>query len=337
MLKKILIGLGILIASAFILVFAFFFKADLSKEELADKYIKPTSKFMKLSNGAEMHYRDEGNQNKSVLLMIHGGFGSLQNWEGWIEPLKDNYRLISMDLLGHGLTGGYSDKIYTRHSERDAIHELLQKLNVKKYSIAGNSFGGGIALEIALKFPNEVEGLILIDSEGIPNGENGYDASQFTDEKPVSPDQAEYTKLTWLEKIGSKFIGPDVVKMQLENLIHNKELITDEFAEYFGNILRYKGTREAQILMFRQGMYLITSGDPMDLLPRLKEIKCPVLIMHGEKDSLVPVSVAEKFNEHIAKSEIYVVRKAGHMPMIEKPKETAKKVDNFLRYYRIGK
>lgn len=333
MIKKLLIGVSILIALAILIAFFFFYKSDLTREELAGRYIKPSSKFMKLSNGAEMHYRDEGNRTKPTLVMVHGGFGSLQNWEGWIEPLKNDYRLISMDLLGHGLTGGYPAKIYTRHSNRDAIHELLQKLSVKKYTVAGNSFGGGIALEMALQYPDEVERLILVDSEGIPNGENGYDASQFSTDKPVTPDQPAYTKLSFFENLGSKFIGPSVVKMQLKSMIYNKDLITNDFVNFYSDITRFKGTREAQLLMFRQGLHLVSSGDPMDLLPRLKELKMPVLIMHGKQDTLVPMQVAKKFNENIEISELAIVDNAGHMPMIEKPKETAQLVDTFFKKY----
>mmetsp|Transcript_61137 Transcript_61137/g.85041 ORF Transcript_61137/g.85041 Transcript_61137/m.85041 type:complete len:340 (-) Transcript_61137:344-1363(-) len=331
----------ILIVSIIIFVFVGFYKRDLTKEQLTDRgYVNPSSsKFVKLSNGAEMHYRDEGNINKPVLVMIHGGFGSLQNWEGWICPLQDDYRLISMDLLGHGLTGGYPDKVYTRYTNRDAIHELLVDiLNVTKYTAVGNSFGGGIALEIALQYPTEVEGLVLVDSEGIPNGENGYDVSQFgvSAEEIAHPGEPEYTNLSFLERLGSKFIGPTVVRTMLESMIHNQDLITKDFVKFHSDILRYEGTREAQILMFRQGLALIATNDPMDLLPRLKELKMPVLIMQGREDTLVPMRVAETFEANIETNDLVVVDEAGHMPMIEKPNETAKMVDDFMKKYQIG-
>ena len=127
MIRKILISSGAVIAIALIAVFAIFYKSDLSREQLT-QYINEESEFIDLPNGANMHYRDEGNSNAPVLVMIHGGFGSLQNWEGWVEHLKDDYRLISMDLLGHGLTGGYPEQVYSRIAERDAVHLLLKNL-----------------------------------------------------------------------------------------------------------------------------------------------------------------------------------------------------------------
>ena len=86
-------------------ILAIFFRPDLSREQLAAIYVNDKSKFIKLSNGADVHYRDEGNPNGPVLLMLHGGFGSLHNWEGWVPYLGNDYRLVSLDLPAHGLTG----------------------------------------------------------------------------------------------------------------------------------------------------------------------------------------------------------------------------------------
>ena len=82
-----------------------------------------------------------------------------------------------MDLLGHGLTGAYPDDVYTRHAQRDMLIQLLKALNISKYTLAGKSFDGGIALEAALEHPKQLEGLILVNSEGVPNSEGGYDVS----------------------------------------------------------------------------------------------------------------------------------------------------------------
>ena len=336
MFSKILIGLIVIVIVGVLAVFGLFYKSDLTREDLADTYITAESKFIDLPNGANMHYRDEGNPNGPVLVMVHGGFGSLQNWDGWVAELKNDFRLISMDLLGHGLTGAYPANIYTRHAERDAVHMLLQELGVKRYTIAGNSFGGGIALEVALEYPSGVEGLVLVASEGVPNGEDGYDASMFSNEEPVSPDSPDYATTSWMESLGSKFIGPSVIRYSLDSLIYNKDLITDDFVDYFGRVLRYQGNRESQLLMFSQGFSFIATQPKQDLLPRLSEIKCPTLVMAGKGDTLVPLRVSEAFDEHIAISDLVVVEQAGHMPMIEKPKETAADVRRFFNKYQIG-
>lgn len=305
MLKNILLSILALVIIGLIIVFALFYKSDLTRDELAKTYTNEQSKFIALPNGANMHYRDEGDKTKPVLVMIHGGFGSLHNWEGWIPELKNDFRLISMDLLGHGLTGKYPANIYDRQTERDAVHQLLQKLGVTEYIVAGNSFGGGIALEMALKYPDEVTGLVLVDSEGVPNGEEGYDTSLFNDDKPMTPADPDFTKPSLMERIGSKFIGNKVIKTTLDSMVHNKALLTDDFVDYYARILRHTGNREAQLLMFRQGMYLISQNPPTDLQPRLKEIQSPTLIIQGKQDTLVPMG-GQKFS--IKKSPIVSLR-----------------------------
>lgn len=324
-LKSIMLALLAIIALLGAGAFAYFYKPDMTRKELS-AFQTPQSRFIDLPNGANMHYRDEGNPNGPALVMIHGGFGSLQNWEGWINPLGSDLRLISMDPLGHGLTGKYPANVYTRISERDAVHELLQELGIRRYTVAGNSFGGGIALDMALALPDEVAGLILVDSKGIPNSEEGYDVSSLTDEAPLAPEDPGYAKLSWYERLGARFIGPSVVGSVLDGMVYNKELLTRDFVRRYGTIIRYRGNRDAQILMFRQGLHQVQQNGPQDLRPRLAELQMPVLVMHGVQDTLVPMRVAETFDSEITRSSLVRVDQAGHMPMIEQPEVTAQAV-----------
>lgn len=330
MLKKVILVMAGVILLAGLVAYGLFYKSDMSREELAEVYVTEASQFAKLPNGASMHYRIEGNPNGQTLVMIHGGFGSLHNWEGWVSHLKDEFHLVSLDLLGHGLTGTYPDHVYNRLAQRDAVHQLLQQLEIDRYALAGNSFGGGIAIEMALAYPEEVEGLLLVGSEGVPNSEDGYDTSRFIMDGAVGPDDPTYSAVSLAEQIGSKFIGPEVIAASLDSMVHDRKLLTKAFVDKFAKVLRHKGNREAQILMFRQGMHLISTNGKMDLLPRLKDIRSPTLVMQGRSDTLVPMRVAEIFDREIPSSELAVVEDAGHIPMMEKPAETAQLVKAFL-------
>lgn len=331
MIKNIVIGIAIVAASLVVIVCSMFYRSDLSKEQLG-MYINEHSQFVTLSSGANVHYRDEGNSTGKTIVMVHGGFGSLHNWSGWVAALSNEYRIISIDLLGHGLTGAYPINIYTREAQRDMIHELLSTLDVKHYIIAGNSFGGGIALEVALKYAENVDGLILIASEGVPNTPDGYDTSMFTDVEAVSPNDPKFTQLSFIETIGAKFISTTAVKFILESLFYNDNYLTDDYIDYFARILRYEGNRESQLLMFSQGLSAV-SQHPDDLKPRLSEINCPTLVMAGASDTVVPMFVNDTFNELIKHSELVVIENAGHMPMIEKSIETAQLVQSFISKY----
>lgn len=318
------------VALAAVCVGAFLYQPELTRQELSAALGGRESKFMTLDSGVSMHYRDQGKKDGPALVMIHGGFGSLHNWEGWTAPLGSQFRLISMDLLGHGLTGASPQKHYARTPQRDAIAALLNKLEVKHYAVAGNSFGGSIAIELARAYPNQVDALILIDSEGLPNRKDGYDASRFSQDRAVSPSDPSFTKLRWHERLAPRFVGSSVVRNALESMIYDQALVSDELVEQFADALRHEGNGEAQVLMFRQNLHEIAKNGPQDLLEKLPELKMPTLILQGEHDSLVPIAVAKRFDEEIPKSSLQIVKGAAHMPMLEKPLKSAELVRDFL-------
>lgn len=261
-------------------------------------------------------------------MLVHGGFGSLHNWEGWIPYLTKKYRVISLDLPAHGLTGKIPSNIYSRTTMVETLNLLINMLKVKEFFIAGNSMGGGIALQYALQYPRKIKGIILIGSEGVPNSEEGYDVSMFSDENPVLPTDPSYNKLSRTELFLSKFIGPTVIRTTLNKLIANKELLTPKFINHFERIIRYKGNREANVLMFRQ--WLDPDADSRDLESQLAKITAPVLYMHGDKDDLVLLEIATIFKEKLPNCELKSYKNSEHMSMIEKPQETANDAIEFI-------
>lgn len=332
MLKKILI-LSILVVLGLTLITALvLYKSELTRNDLSE-YMTPESKFITLANGANVHYRAEGNENGPTLLLFHGGFGSLHNWEGWVPYLKKHFYLISLDLPAHGLTGRIPGDVYTRETMIETSQLLMENLNISRFSIAGNSMGGGLALQYALDKPENVNALILIASEGIPNSENGYDASMFSDQDLKAPGDNGYNTLSTIENFLSKFIGPTVIRSVLEELVSNKNLITDEFVSWYGRIIRHEGNRYANILMFRQ--WMPPGAHPRDLESQLHSIHVPVLYMHGEDDHLVPLSVAKRFKELLPNSTLIQYPKTGHMAMIERPEQTAMDVLNFFKEKKL--
>ena len=102
------------------------------------------------------HVRDEGKADAMPLLLIHGSLGSLQMWDGWVAELKDRYRLISVDLPGHGLTGAWPRGEYTIDAYADFIEVLADTLHLDRFAIAGHSMGGAVAWTFAATRPERV-------------------------------------------------------------------------------------------------------------------------------------------------------------------------------------
>lgn len=329
MVKKILFGIVTLMVALIVLFISIFYKPDFTKKQLQE-YISESSAFMLLDNGANMHYRDEGNRSGEVIVFIHGRFTSLHCWESVINNLKDKYRIISIDMLGHGLTGKYPENIYLREQQSDAIHMLLDELSIYRYSVVGNCFGGTVAIEMALKYSDEITSMTIINSEGIPLREDDHADELIEEEYFISPDNPAYNNLSLLHKFGSRIVGTSLIRSALWEITQSETIdVSDSIIDNYERLLRYSGNREAQVLMLRQELYQI-SGNKEYLLPQLNAINVPTLILHGNKDRRMPLWTSELFKKSIKNSELNIIEDAGHIPMIDKPEEVANKISEFV-------
>ena len=134
---------------------------DLSPQVVHDLHANEQSKFIKLGGlqqGINLHYRDEGlnpvtHPDAPVLVLLHGIMASLHTWDGWVDTLKDDFRIIRVDIPGFGLTGPYADGIYNIKRSMDMIDQLTNELNISSFSLAGNSMGGFISWSFAANYP----------------------------------------------------------------------------------------------------------------------------------------------------------------------------------------
>ena len=305
-----------------------FLRSDLSREQLSE-YVSDDSRFLELPSGATVHYRDQGAREAPPVVLVHGGLGSLHNWEPWIPKLLGNYRAIRVDLPAHGLTGRIPGDVYTRESMVAFLHDVLGELGVDRFALAGHSMGGGVALLYALEHPEQVEALILIGPEGVP-GDDGYDVDGVCIDPDAAPDEiaVEDVELSLLDRLLALIGSPWVVGETLKYMVADDGLVTPEFAARFGRILRHRGNRHAVALMFRQ--YAAVTHDPRDLEPRLGELEMPVLIQIGVEDPLVPPAVGEKFHAGIAGSTLELYAGTGHMIMEEAPEMSLADAVTFL-------
>ena len=115
---------------------------DLTKQELIDKYANEKSFFYFLPSGAEVHIRDQGNKDKPPVFLLHGSNASLHTWEPLVAQLKDDYRLISFDLPGHGLTGATPQEDYSNIAMANFTREVIELYDFKSVTLVGNSMGG---------------------------------------------------------------------------------------------------------------------------------------------------------------------------------------------------
>ena len=305
--------LGILLTFALILsVFlSFNIYLDVPREDIEKKYADESSKFMILKDRSRIHYKDEGNKEGKVLVLVHGFADSLFTFDYMIPELEDEFRLVRMDFPAFGLTGKVPSNNYGPEAFVKVIHEVTNTLGISKFSIIGNSLGGIAAWEYALNYPNQLEGLILIAAGGINEREKERKLALKAVNSPLT---------RWLFRyVMPKFMIGKILK----NVFVDQSLINSKNVNRFHDFLILEGSREAIISMGTSGSYKINSKV-------LRNIKTPTLIIHGANDNIVPVETHEYLLSEIENSKAHIYDGIGHIPMLEAPIRTSKDIKEFI-------
>src|SRR5215467_1698546 len=136
--RKFLIG-GFLLLLAGALWYSS--QPDIPRAILEGKYGGPPSQFLTLPEGTRAHVRDRGPRDALALVLIHGSNASLYTWEPWAKRLSDVFRVITLDLPGHGLTGAVPNRDYTQEAMVKFIDQVAGMLELHSFAIGGNSMG----------------------------------------------------------------------------------------------------------------------------------------------------------------------------------------------------
>ena len=264
-------------------------------------------------NGMKVHYREEGLQEDNIpIVLLHGTGSSLYTWNGWTKALKSNQKIVRLDLPGFGLTGPHPAADYSIGVYLDFLSSFLNKLEIKRCILVGNSLGGEIAWRFALKYPQKVEQLILIDASGFPVGVKKVPVPYIILRVPV------------VRELLNKFTPPEVFQTSLEFLYSKDEKVTDSLVQVYFDMNCRAGNREA----LTERMESLPETDQVD---NLHEIRVPTLILWGKDDQLIPPSHGRKFNKAIPNSALYIFDSCGHMPMEEIPDESVLVAKAFIR------
>lgn len=296
-------------------------RPDIPYETLAVRYENAASRYVDLPGGVRMHYRDQG-QGPTVLL-IHGFSASLHTWEPWVEHLAtgDNrisdYRLVTLDLPGHGLTrapAGYQASI---EGFRDIVAEFVASQQLDDFTLVGSSMGGNVAWEYALAHPDQLNALVLVDASG------------WEDTRAEAAEDPPIFKLLRNPLIGPVLMQLDntrLVRQGLENSFGDPSLVDDPMLARYTELARAPGHRDI-LLQLTLGFRSRNYATPERLAPLAN---MPVLVLSGDQDHLVPPAHAQQFHDAISGSELVMFEGVGHIPQEEVPDRSAMAVHEFL-------
>ncbi|APZ98807.1 alpha/beta hydrolase [Sphingopyxis sp. QXT-31] len=312
--KRVLIPLGLLLA--LLAVFLWLRTPDTDRDEMIAKYGGPAATFVAGPAGQRIHYRDQGKRDGPAIILLHGSNASLHTWEPLVKRLGSEYRVVTLDLPGHGLTGGTPDKDYGADGMAAAVDVVAAKLGLDRFVLGGNSMGGWVAWRYALGHPDRVDALLLLDASGMP-----LRKGEKRPESNVGFRVLEYRLGRWL---ATRITPRMLVEQSLRGSIEKQAVVDEPMIDRYWELLRFPGNREATVLRAR------LDREPA-MAARVGEIRAPTLILFGKQDRIINATAAETFHERIRGSEVVLLDGIGHLPMEEAPDATAAAIADFLK------
>jgi pimeloyl-ACP methyl ester carboxylesterase len=301
------------------LAFLFLGDPEVPRDVLVAKYGQPPSQFVDLPSGAKVHYRDQGNRSGPALVLLHGSNASLHTWEPWVKILGDEFRVVTVDLPGHGLTIARADDPLTGESMAAFVDEFTTKIGLDKFAVGGNSMGGGVAGRVAMQFPARVTHLILIDSAGVipPN-------------MPPPPSFFYLVRIPVVRDLLRLIPGRPIAEQTVRASFANQALVTPEMIDRYWELNRGPGIRMANRKRFSMGLEYFQAEDKY-FRANLPNLKIPALILWGRQDKLIPVSAVDLFKAAIPGAQAIIYDDGGHILQEDVAERSAADVRAFLK------
>jgi pimeloyl-ACP methyl ester carboxylesterase len=281
-------------------------------EELADQ----DSQFIEI-DGLQVHYKISG-QGGPAIVLLHGFVSSVFEWREVIDPLSSYGTVIAFDRTGFGLTERplqdewEGESPYSAEAHADMTSALIEALGFDQAVLVGNSAGGSVAVDVALRYPDRVSALVLVDA-----------AVYY---EPGPPDWSLwFLRTPQLSRIGPLFLRtlPRYGEFVLNLSWHDPSLVTDDIWEGYIQPTHIHNWDAA----FWQ---LILTTNPPRLEDHISELAVPVLVVTGDDDRVVPTEDSIRLASEIPGAELVVLDQCGHMPQEECPDAFLEAVTAFL-------
>jgi pimeloyl-ACP methyl ester carboxylesterase len=256
--------------------------------------------YVKVDKGV-IYYNVAGDGPPTVL--IHGLMASSNYWEKVFGPLSRYGKVFALDMPGYGRSGKVESGGYGIDDLVKYLDSYVDTMGLRKVNLVGHSMGGIVAIKYAFLHPNKVERIVIVGSPFYP--------------RPLPI----YFKLLNVPILGRGFFWlatRPLGRFYLKKAFFNEEKMEDPFL------------KDLKMASYSAVVSSMRSIQSTDLRPGLSGLKHPVLIIWGNEDRFVPVSIGKELHKEIKGSRIVIFDRCGHCPMIEWPQRFCHEVKTFL-------
>ena len=257
----------------------------------------------------------EGGKGQTILL-LHGFAANKDNWIRFAKYLTNDYHVVIPDIPGFGESSQIQNENYAAENQLKRIDRFMEALKVEKFHLVGNSMGGMLAALYGAKYPQKVLTLALL----APGGVGSPNPSEVTiliknGKNPLLTGNTEdYDKLLKLCFVKPPLIPSQFKKVLAAGAVAHRDFNKKIFDDTYGNL-----TKEE--LSARENF----------LKPYLPQIQAPVLVIWGDSDKILDVGGVSVLEKNLKNYQTLIMKDTGHVPMLEKPQETASYYVSYLK------
>jgi abhydrolase domain-containing protein 6 len=248
----------------------------------------------------------EGGKGPTILL-LHGYTANKDYWTSFAGYLTKDYHVVIPDIPGYGESSKSMDSSYDSSHQISRLHEFTGALKLKNFHIAGNSMGGFFAGTYAVRYPDEIISVGLFDAGGVTSLEKSEVIKmREKGENPlVLKDSSDMSRLLALAFVHPPNLPYPIKKVMVQTALANRQLYEKELKEM--------------------------EPDFFSLEKELPKIEAQTLILWGDQDKVLDVSSVPVFEKGLKNHKTVIIKDCGHMPMLEKPQETAMHYIDFIK------
>jgi 3-oxoadipate enol-lactonase len=263
------------------------------------------------TNGIEMHYERTG--SGEPLLLVPGLLFGAEHWRPQMDVLASEFDVIAVDLRGqYHTTTTESQADYDIWNQAEDVHGLIQALGIAPTHFAGLSMGGFIGMRIALRHPEDLRDLVLIDTQ-----------AHSEDQEKVA--QYDAFRQLYLQGVMEPLRAAVPLSFFCDDFIAHQN---DQVQAWFDNLIAgdHRGTVHASLAVDMRD----------DITDRLGEIRLPTLVAHGTEDVPIEIEKAEEMASLIPGARFVSIEGAGHQSNVDHPDEVTALIRDFLVGVKAG-